>query len=338
MLKTCSLLSLLCACGGSGGDPTTTGTDASVAADVLQRNDGAVINPEAGADGGPDGAVLVGCKQTLAGSHVFSCNGLDVTVTAPASCLTQTCGAILDIHGLGMSADAEDDQTNLRAAGNTAGYVVVQPTAPDGRTVYGPTWYDSDDDDVWNSYMQVVTSWKIDPKRIHATGFSQGGFMTWRLLCKHSDVLASAAPGAAGTSNCPQQDVIGSCPFTGNQTPKPLDVLFVAGAKDVLVPPSCTSAMVSAVTNAWGGQKQSIVGDASFTRDRYIGTAGYDFEVLTHQYTTDPIGKLAQLGGHCVPGATGKNGSIWDDLYCKLPVSFTWGKEVLAFFQAHPKH
>ena len=338
MRNTCSWLLLVCACGGGSTDPSTP-TDASASADVLQRNDaGQIISPESGTDGGGDGAVQVGCKQTLAGKNVFSCNGLDITVTAPASCLNQTCGAILDIHGIGMSADAEDDQTNLRAIGNAAGYVVVQPTAPSGRTIYGPTWYDSDDDAVYNSYMDVVAAWKIDPKRVHVTGFSQGGYMTWRLVCKHSDVIASAAPGAAGTANCPQGNFNGTCPFTGNQIPKPIDVLFVAGAKDAVVPPNCTTGMVSSVTNAWGGQKQNIGGDGSFTRDRYIGTAGYDFEVLTHQYTTDPVSKLAANAGHCVPGATGKDGSIWDDLYCKLPVSFTWGKEVLAFFQAHPKH
>lgn len=326
-------LLFVCSCGG--GDVGNPATDASPASDVLQRNDaGQLLDSSTPTDG----AVLVGCKQALAGTNVFSCNGLDVTVSAPAKCATQTCGAILDIHGLGMSADAEDDQTNLRAIGNAAGYVVVQPTAPDGRTIYGPTWLDTDDDAVFGSYMDVVAAWKVDPKRVHVTGFSQGGYMTWRLVCAHSDVIASAAPGAAGTSQCPQGNFNGSCSFTGSQTPKqPIDVLFVAGAKDAVVPSQCTSPMVDAVVAAWGGTKQSIGGDASYTRDRWVGKAGNDFEVLTHQYTTDPLTKLAANAGHCVPGATGKNGSIWDDLACKLPVSFTWGAEVLAFFQAHPK-
>jgi dienelactone hydrolase len=331
------LLLVLCSCGSSNAD-TVTPLDGSTGADVLQRSDGDVPGTDAGVDSAlPDGAPGTGCKLVQAGTHVLTCNGLSVTVSAPSSCITQSCGLILDIHGIGMSADAEDQQTNLRAIGNAAGYVVVQPTAPDGRTIYGPTWLDTDDDAVWGSTTDVISAWKIDPKRIHVTGFSQGGYMTWRLVCAHSDVIASAAPGAAGTSNCPQGNFNGSCPFTGQQTPKPIDVLFVAGAKDPLVPPSCTTPMVNAVVNAWGGTKQTIASDSSYARDRYVGTAGNDFEVLTHQYTTDPAGKLGTNVGHCVPGATGKNGSIWDDLYCKLPVSFTWGKEVLAFFQAHPK-
>ncbi|GIS33212.1 MAG: hypothetical protein Ct9H90mP4_11260 [Gammaproteobacteria bacterium] len=35
-------------------------------------------------------------------------------------------------------------------------------------------------------------------ERIHITGFSQGGYMSWRFICKYSDVLASAGPLAYG--------------------------------------------------------------------------------------------------------------------------------------------
>ncbi len=327
------LILAACSNGSAAQNPVADAADL----DVLQRND-AGDSSIATNDAGSDAAPGVNCKQVIAGSHVFSCNGLDVTVTAPAACATQTCGAILDVHGLGMDADTEDLQDNLRAIGNAAGYVVVQPSAPTGRTVYGPTWYDSDDTAVFGAFMDVVAAWKIDPKRVHVTGFSQGGYMTWRLVCAHSDVIASAAPGAAGTSQCPNGNFNGSCSFSGSQTPKqPIDILFVAGAKDAIVPSSCTTPMVDAVVAAWGGSKQTIASDATFTRDRYIGTAGRDFEVITHAYTTDPQSKLGANAGHCVPGATGKNGSLWDDLACKLPVSFTWGTEVLAFFKAHPK-
>ena len=80
-----------------------------------------------------------------------------------------------------------------------------------------------------------------------------------------------------------------------------------------------------------------VAGDGTYTRDRYVGTAGKDFEVLTHLYTTDPLGSLATNAGHCMPGATPHSGTIWDQLPCKPPNSFVWGHEALAFFQAHPK-
>lgn len=40
----------------------------------------------------------------------------------------------------------------------------------------------------------IGPGWQIDPMRIHMTGFSQGGALSWRFICDHADVLASVAP------------------------------------------------------------------------------------------------------------------------------------------------
>ena len=48
----------------------------------------------------------------------------------------------------------------------------------------------------------------VPSERILLGGFSQGGAMTWRFICAHADLLASAAPAAEA-----------ACPFTAADSP-----------------------------------------------------------------------------------------------------------------------
>ena len=45
-------------------------------------------------------------------------------------------------------------------------------------------------------FQQVIKAFHVNPKRLHVTGFSQGGFTTFYFLEHHNDILASAAPVA----------------------------------------------------------------------------------------------------------------------------------------------
>ena len=42
----------------------------------------------------------------------------------------------------------------------------------------------------------ISNTWCINPRRIHATGFSNGGYFSHRLGCELPDVIASIAPDA----------------------------------------------------------------------------------------------------------------------------------------------
>ena len=322
-------LSLACSSPASpvGPDPSDGGTDTGTA------DTGAVDAPAPGDSG-------AGCVTSLsAGTHVFTCEGLSVAVTAPSTCPAAGCGLILDVHGLFMDAEVEDAMTHLRTLGTAAGYVIVQPTAPSGRSPQGPVWFDTDDTAVFAGMQDVATAWKVDATRIHVTGLSQGGYMAWRLVCAHSDVFGSAAPALAGTPGCPSNNLNGGCTFTGGSTPsRRLPLLFMAGTKDAVVPTSCTTAQRDAVIGAWAlGPKQIVASDATYRRERYAGVGEATMDFLSYDYTTDPNGALAANAGHCVAGGSPTTGTIWDQLPCKGPVSFQWGQEVVAFFVAHGK-
>jgi poly(3-hydroxybutyrate) depolymerase len=42
-----------------------------------------------------------------------------------------------------------------------------------------------------------ISGWKVDPKKVHIMGYSQGGAMAWRFACKYPELITSAAPLSA---------------------------------------------------------------------------------------------------------------------------------------------
>ena len=92
-----------------------------------------------------------------------------------------------------------DANTDMAALGTAAGYVVVTPTAPHqalGNRIWRP---ELDVAQVASTLRGMVSSdtGRIDRLRVHAAGFSMGGFMTWALLCEVPETLCSIAPAAA---------------------------------------------------------------------------------------------------------------------------------------------
>lgn len=301
----------------------------------------AVDGPPGTADapgGGADARIPVDdpCFTTHdPGHHVFPCDGIDYDVEVPATCPPDGCGLIVDVHGLTMSAEMLEANDHLRARGSAAGFVVIQPNAnPDPPNA---SWNpDTDDAKIYDFMMRAAAVYAIDPDRLHFTGFSQGGFMSWRFLCHHSDVLASVAP-AAGASNC-----VGTpaCSFTGAEIPaRQIPVLYMHGTQDTnYVPFSCAQPQVDAMAAAWGLTVESVDTEADFTRTHYTG--GVDF--LAHDYTSSaqiPFIDQTRLLGHCFPGSDDPGGATGQlfPFGCDQPAAFVWGEELVSFFLAHPR-
>lgn len=66
----------------------------------------------------------------------------------------------------------------------------------------------------------------IDPKRVYATGFSNGGRMSYRLGCEAADVFAAIAP-IAGTKSFPDLNNTPGCVPT-----RPLSLIDFMGSAD----------------------------------------------------------------------------------------------------------
>jgi polyhydroxybutyrate depolymerase len=272
-----------------------------------------------------------GCVTSIGtGNQTFACDGLDYSVSVPPQCLQSSCGAILDIHGLTMSAEMQDRNTNMRALGAQHGFVVIQPSANPAPPA--SSWKTGEDDQRILSFLaDVRTAYRVDAGRIHVTGFSQGGLMTWRFICKHADLFASAAPGAS--CNYPTQE---ACLFGGSAAPsRPIPVLYMHGKDDGIYQYLAAEAQRDAVVAFWQMQESATLSsDQHHAWTRYTAAGGAWFEFVRHDYNA----KSSLLKGHCYPGSTDP-GDAPGQLFsfrCDDEAAFTWGEIVVQFFVAHP--
>lgn len=305
-LALATLLAAACAGGGGISSQATPTPSATPTASVTPTPSGCVTD-------------------TSPGDHAVDCNGYVYNVHVPPSCAAG-CGLVLDVHGFTMSGEIEDANTGMRALGDQYGYVIVQPNANPAPP--SSSWSAADYDPVYAFVLDVIASWAIDPNRVHMTGFSQGGTMTFAFVCAHADLFASVAPGAA------HQLV---CSFSGAQTPsRELHILQMHGTLDAAVSFTTTGlTQRDEILAGWNMGAGTVVGsDAKYTRTRYTNANGTVYEFLQHDYTSPAL-----IAGHCFPGSTDP-GSATGQLFsfaCTGPNAFDWGDEAMAFFVAHPK-
>jgi polyhydroxybutyrate depolymerase len=114
---------------------------------------------------------------------------------------------VIALHGLGGSAAQMERDYKLTNKSNSAGFVIVYPEGVQSDGKLGiRTWnagnccdfaMEQQIDDV--KYIRLLiqkltATYKIDPKRIYATGMSNGAMMVYRLGCELSGQLAAMAP------------------------------------------------------------------------------------------------------------------------------------------------
>lgn len=321
--------------GGTMGGPTTGTTSATTAGTGDATTDATGDTTAAGdtttGEPFPEPVPDECITDVTAGHHTFVCDGLTYDLEVPSACLSAPCGMIFDVHGLAMSAQMQNASTNLRALAAEHGFVVVQPNAdpPPPASNWIP---EIDDPKVFDAMGRVAAAFHVDPDRWHMTGFSQGGFMTWRFACAHADVLASVAPAAACGNDFPITD----CQFTADESPaEPIDVLYMHGTADLVVNYSCSLPRRDAVIERFGlGDEAVVLDDPQVRHHRWVGD-GMTFEYVAHDYTGDsPL-----AGGHCMPGADdpGDAPGQFVPASCDDPFVFVWGEAVVRFFVDHPR-
>lgn len=156
--------------------------------------------------------------------HRFMCDGVEFKTMLTAQCVEEACGVIFDVHGWLSNPDEQEGRTTLAAlAADRGGYIVVQP----GEQSSPPSWDGPTHNPIIADFMkQAIKAFDVDPDRVHFTGFSQGGFMTWQFVCEYSDMIASAAPFSAIEVGC----------FSNDSGPaRPVPLLFTTGTIDPLI-------------------------------------------------------------------------------------------------------
>ena len=114
-------------------------------------------------------AGATGCISSLSpGLHKVHCDKLILTYHIPTQCAGQnsgngsngsngsngnsSCGLIMDVHGYSMTADIENNNTNMRALGDQHGYVVLQPSQGAGISPL-TSWDPQRDDDAVDAVL-----------------------------------------------------------------------------------------------------------------------------------------------------------------------------------------
>lgn len=201
----------------TGDDPSATTTTASDSGD--DSTTAAAACPQAVLTPGDHTVELMhdGLKRT---ALVHVPPGLDPEQPTPV---------VFNFHGYLNTPELQQSFSGMTPKADAAGYIVVYPSGTETSWNAGDCCGNAaakNVDDVGFVRALVAdlqTRLCIDPRRIFATGMSNGGFMTHRLACEAADLFAAFAPVSAvnGMDEC---------------TPsRPVPMLMFNGTADVLV-------------------------------------------------------------------------------------------------------
>lgn len=235
--------------------------------------------------------------------------GITYNVSVPDRCLQYACGLIFDVHGWTMSGDIQEANTGIAAIGRLEGYIVVQPSAPD------KSWSSSDYPLVADFMSLAIRVWRVEQRRVHFTGFSQGGGMTFWMRCNRADILASVAPSALSGSAC-------------SNGARPVPTLYIQGNNDIFVSEASKNQTIQSFVQAYGlDQGRVFFTSPGHTWTHYTNATGFTFGTLVHNYTSYGV------NGHCVMGSLDPEGGYG----CDQPTSLSHGRAVVNFFKIHAK-
>ena len=266
-------------------------------------------------------------SQPSSGLSTLECEGLTLQIHVPKTCLSYACGLILDLHGFNQSGPVQEQHTELGDIAGEAGFIVLQPTAP-GQPA---RWLPAHDGSVLALVERAARVFQVAPNRIHATGYSLGGFMTWRLTCARGELFGSVAVLAAGESDGTSDPATTNGCFDARLPSHELDILYAHGTADTVVPFVSAGPLVGAIRSAWDLNERTLLAeDPEYLWERFRSGRGTTLEFLEHSWETDFVGALRPLRGHCFPGSSARLG-------CGAENPLHWGEAVTRFFLAHPK-
>jgi polyhydroxybutyrate depolymerase len=138
---------------------------------------------------------------------------------------------VLSYHGHGGDGAGQERLTRMDATADANGFVVAYPDGidrawNDGRSADSNPGVD-DVAFTRDLIKQIEKDHRIDPRRVYATGMSNGGMMCYRLALEMPHDIAAIAPVAALMST---EMAAGPAPSS------PMSVMIIAGTDDPLMP------------------------------------------------------------------------------------------------------
>jgi len=227
---------------------------------------------------------------------------------------------VIGLHGGGGSGDQFEAQTNLDSKADAANFIIVYPnglTNPNATTVR--TWnagkccgqvastLNVDDVGFISDLIDKLTAtYRIDPKKVYATGHSNGAMLCYRLASELSTKLAAVAPNAGNfqmkTPYAPTRNV----PVIHINSKLDQNVKYLGGMTDgpggQYDPPVDSCLNVVAARASCTNTKQTVQTFSLYTIYEWSGCTPNSFKVMLY---------LTEDGGHSWPG--GNKGSAFAD-------------------------
>ncbi|HTX93080.1 MAG TPA: PHB depolymerase family esterase [Anaerolineales bacterium] len=226
-------------------------------------------------------------------------------------------------HGLGESAGLIQQASGFDGIADKNGFIVVYPNGSGPSS--GQSWnagkccgYALDNKVSEADFVRQIIAdlgglVKIDPARIYATGFSNGGLLSYRLGCEMADTLAAVAP------------VAGVLVFDPCQPAGPISLIDFHGMSDTTVP-YAGGGVIPGLGEPFPPVGQSVATFASLD-----GCSG------------NPRTDQTNVFNHSVYGGCKSGSSV--ELYTINGIGHSWPSQYIVpasqmiwdFFKAHPK-
>ena len=140
---------------------------------------------------------------------------------------------VIYLHSYGWGAQTGMDYTQLNQVAEDYGFIIAYPNAKynwNSGIGENPDWATPDNDDV--GYIDamielLIDQYKIDAGRIYATGYSNGGFMAYKMACELSHRIAAIASVSGVISTSTQANCDPS---------RTIPILQIHGTNDSYVP------------------------------------------------------------------------------------------------------
>ncbi len=255
---------------------------------------------------------------------------------------------VLIFHGYLSTDSLMPKMTGFNALAEKENFIAVYPEMTENRWLENVTPNDSSDEDVTFTRALIARLKKqftVDPQRIFANGFSDGGFFTQRLACEMSTEIAAFSTVAATISESTSQ----TC-----QPRRPVPIQMFNGSKDPVV---LWRGQFRRVRYAFRGAEilsvpqtitfwrhKNACHDAPYSEISLALAPKKEGVTITHYYGCKPGGSLEQVviygGGHTWPGSTQPESTIrlpfgrfFIGAQTKNPDASTM---IWEFFKAHP--
>ncbi|WP_395018341.1 alpha/beta hydrolase family esterase [Dongia sp.] len=251
------------------------------------------------------------------------------SVKAPAA-------LVIVLHGGGGSAKSAIDQTGFDAEADQRGFVVAYPEGTARSRFH--TWnagaccgvaVERGVDDVGfirAMVAEIGATTPLDPKRIYATGLSNGGMMAYRLGCEASDLVAAIAPVSAVVMVAPCEPSF------------PVSVLHIHGTADRNVPIEGGVGAKSIVKIPYPPVERSVAFWAGYDdcrNDPIVSSPAPDVTLRSYPLCSLGIAVdyyVIQGGSHAWPGGKRLAKFLDEPSQAIAATPLIW-----RFFAAHPK-